>query len=444
MTIVQCGQGWHYPVFVVGLPFFVSRDRAGGRSEANPVSPELVHQVRNALAHLYDHAYLQNHPLAALVDPQRDLDRVTRGQRLRRLLLDCIEALRPQSNSDAASEAARAHSMLTFRYIDGVPMKEIAAMRALGPRQAYREVERGVEAVARILQDRLAQAAQSPGPHLDPAADPLQAARLQQAVRSESGDLYHVLEGVLQRLQPISRRTGVRIRLASPAPWPAVRGDRVLLRQALLSLLTHALDSVARGDLAISVSPAEAEVGLEIHESPVCSRCCPIAPPADAQAQVSLPVGQALLQAQGGRLETGRQEGCWRAQIVLPAMSQPTVLVIDDNQDLVALLQRYLAGHALKVVGALDSEQALRLAEELRPRLITLDVMMPNLDGWEVLQQLKAAPTTAGTPVIICSVLPARELAQGMGASGYIGKPVRQEDLLQMLQRWLGPLPPAG
>jgi len=416
------------------------------------VPPALLRQVRNALAHLYDHAYLQNHPLAALVDPGRDLDRVTRGQRLRRLLLDCIEALRPQSDSDAASEAARAHSMLTFRYVDGVPLKEIAAMRALGLRQAYREVERGVEAVARILQDQLpgaqpeAGAAPPPG---EAASDPLltaqaEVARLRQTVHSESLNLLEILQGVLELLHPISERTGVHIRLATPAPWPAVRGDRVLLRQALLNLFTHALDAVARGDLLVAVQPAGAGLDLEIAESPVVSRTSPIAPPIEAQAQVSLPVCQALLQAQGSRLEIRRAEGRWQARVVLPAASQPTILVIDDNPDLVALLQRYLAGHELKVVGATDGAQALQLAAELQPLLITLDVMMPNRDGWEVLQQLKAAPATAHIPVIVCSVLPARELARSMGASGYISKPVRQEDLLQALQRWLGPLPPAG
>ncbi len=418
----------------------------------NPVSPDLMRQVRNALAHLYDHAYLQNHPLAALIDPGRDLDQVTRGQRLRRLLLDCIETLRPQSNSDAASEAARAHSMLTFRYVDGVPMKEIAAMRALGPRQAYREVERGVGAVARMLQDRLAVAASAREPSIGPghpeAADPLQTAeaevaRLQQAVHTESIDLHRVLEGVLGMLEPISRRTGVRIHLASPAPWPAVRADRVLLRQALLNLFTHALDSVARGDLVVSVSSTVVEVSLEIRESSAVTRCCPISPPADRHAQVSLPVGQALLRAQGSHLETDHKGGRWAARVALPAASQATVLVIDDNADLVTLLERYLAGHAVKVVGVSDGEQALRLAEETQPRLITLDVMMPNLDGWEILQRLKAGSGTAQIPVIICSVLPARELALGMGASGYISKPIRQEEWLQMLRRWLGPLPPA-
>jgi CheY-like chemotaxis protein len=419
----------------------------------NALSTEFVRQVRNALAHLYDHAYLQNHPLAALVDPCGDLDRVTRGQRLRRLLLDCIETLRPQAEAAASQESARAHSMLTFRYVDGVPLKEIAAMRALGSRQAYREVQRGVQAVARILQERLAEGRQLASSLAalqgDAGGDPLltaqaEVARLQQTVHSETLNLFEITQGVLDLLRPITERTGVRIRLATPPPWPPALGDRVMLRQALLNLFTYALDSVARGDLIASVSPAATGLCLEISESPTVSRICPISPPTEAQAQVSLPVGQALLQAQSGRLETRRTEGRWQARVLLPVPGRQTILVIDDNQDLVSLLQRYLAGHDLQVVGASDGEQALRLADELQPRLITLDVMMPNLDGWEVLQRLESGSRTARIPVIICSVLHARELAQSAGASGYIGKPVRQEELLQLLRRWLGPLPPAG
>lgn len=415
--------------------------------EPDALSPDFVRQVRNLLAHLYDYAYLQNHPLAALLDPGRHLDRVTRGQRLRRLLLDCLEALRPQADADAASDAARAHSMLTFRYVDGLPMKEIAAMRALGLRQTYREVERGVEAVARILQDRLREPLASAGqdearPNLLQTAQ-AEVARLRPAVRIETLDLGEILHGVLDLLRPLSERTGVAVRLASPQAWPPVRGDRIMLRQALLNLLTYALDSLAHGDLLISASAAATELYVDVAESPTISRTCPVAPPLEAQAQVSLPVSQALLAAQGGRLEVGRQEGRWRARLALPTPGQPTILAIDDNEDLTALLQRYLGGHEVKVIGVRDGEQALRLAEELQPHLITLDVMMPALDGWEILQRLKASPATAHIPVVVCSVLHAKELAASMGASGYIPKPVRQDDLLRALQRWLGPLPPA-
>ncbi len=413
---------------------------------------ELDRLVRSALAHLYDYAYLQNHPLAAMVDAGSSLDQVTRAQKLRRLLLDCIEALRSQEQAGApAEEAARAHSILTYRYVDGVPIEEIAAKRALSERQAYRELEKGVMAVARILRDKMLA---GEGEHkeriavLPPAAptldDPLQTAqaevaRLRQAVNTEPLNLRDVLLGVQEMLAPISARTGIRIELLTPAPWPQVVADRVMLRQALLNLLTHALNAVVQGNLEVTVSGSQGRLLLRIAEVPHPTRTRP----RTLQAAVGPLVAQALLEAQGGRLSTRDGEGHWLAEISLPLAGQVSILVIDDNVDLVALLQRYLAGHEVNVVGATDAEEALRLAEEMQPRLVTLDVMMPGLDGWEVLQRLKGSATTRDIPVVICSVLHEPELAQTMGASDYIAKPVRQTDLLETLTRWLGPLTPA-
>ena len=134
----------------------------------------------------------------------------------------------------------------------------------------------------------------------------------------------------------------------------------------------------------------------------------------------------------------------WRAQIFLPLTRQAIVLAIDDNADIVALFQRYLAGHAVSVVGAKNAEDALRLAVELQPQVITLDIMIPNQDGWEILQKLKTAPETKHIPVIICSVLHEPQMAQAMGASGYVTKPVSQERLVAVLRRWLVPLSPAA
>jgi CheY-like chemotaxis protein len=107
---------------------------------------------------------------------------------------------------------------------------------------------------------------------------------------------------------------------------------------------------------------------------------------------------------------------------------------------MVELFRRFLGGHRVSVVGVSDSEHALKLSAELRPHLITLDVMMPNLDGWDVLQQLKRRPDTSQIPVIVCSVLNEARLALAMGASGYLTKPVNQIEFLAMAQRWLGPL----
>lgn len=415
---------------------------------ADPVSAAFVRQVRSALAHLYDYAYLQNHPLATAVDPGHDLDRVSRGQKLRRLLLDSIEALRPQQDEDASPEAAWANSILTFHFVDGMSMMEIAALRALGQRQAYRELERSVEAVARILHDRLQQLAGDTPPQGEPG-DLLQTAqaevtRLSESLQVKSLDLHQVLQQVLELVRPTAARAEVHVTLVSQGPWPPVLADRVMLRQALLSLLTYALDALARGDLTITVTPAEGELYMDIVASSGQSRTYSVLPPPNGQARVSLPVCEALLTAQGGHLQTRHDGRYWRARISLPTPGCKTILVVDDNRDQVALMQRYLAGHDLKVVGALDGEQALRLAAELQPRLITLDVMMPREDGWDILQKLKTSPTTQHIPVLVCSVLHAADVARTMGAAGYIAKPVSQVDLLKALRQWLGPLPPAG
>lgn len=411
----------------------------------NP-SPDLVRLTRNALTHLYDSAYLENHPLSATLDVADKLDHVTRAQRLRRLLLDCIDALRPQSAEGIGLEAARAYAILTYRYIDGMPMEDIAAKRALSERQAYRELERGLEAVATLLQERIDQLGgtvsypsaatdELPGGQVQVAQ--VEVERLRQTVRAESLDPRAIFEGVLSMLVPIEARAGARLEVKTPAVWPLIVADRVMLRQAILNLLTYATRFLAPGQLAVATTVEDGSLEITVTQEPALS-----GPSTDSQSpsendRVRLSVAQALVEAQGGRLETGSVGGRWSARISFRTAIRQTILVVDDNQDLIALFQRYVAGHDIAVVGAKDSAEAVRLATDLQPELITVDVMMPSLDGWEVLQRLKSTPETAAIPVVVCSVLHEPELALSMGASDYLTKPVQQADLLAVLGRYL-------
>ena len=122
------------------------------------------------------------------------------------------------------------------------------------------------------------------------------------------------------------------------------------------------------------------------------------------------------------------------ATLTLPSGQAAVVLVVDDNADVIHLFRRYLEG-IYDVVEASSGEQALRLAREIRPRLITLDVMMPAQDGWEVLQTLKHDPTTADVPIIVCSVLRERELAISLGAADFLAKPITGRQLVSALHR---------
>jgi CheY-like chemotaxis protein len=113
----------------------------------------------------------------------------------------------------------------------------------------------------------------------------------------------------------------------------------------------------------------------------------------------------------------------------------PTVLVVDDNQGLVELLDRYLTGHACQVLAASSGQEGLRLARQVLPDAIVLDVMMPEMDGWELLQRLRAHELTAATPIIVCSVFDDPELAYSLGASLFLAKPVKRAEILAALRQ---------
>jgi CheY-like chemotaxis protein len=158
---------------------------------------------------------------------------------------------------------------------------------------------------------------------------------------------------------------------------------------------------------------------------------------------VGLAVAQNLIEAQGGRITLALPPAPWQASLMLPAAGNTSILVVDDNEDLVVLFQRYLGGRRINVLGATTGAEAVATAIKHSPQAILVDVMMPHQDGWDVLQVLQDNPTTQSIPVIICSVLHEPELALGLGASDYLTKPVSQTALLSVLRRWVGTLSPA-
>jgi CheY-like chemotaxis protein len=113
------------------------------------------------------------------------------------------------------------------------------------------------------------------------------------------------------------------------------------------------------------------------------------------------------------------------------------VLVIDDDPAARALTRRALEREGYGIVEAADGETGLRLARELRPRLITLDVLMPGMDGWAVLAALKSDSDLAAIPVILQTILEDRNLGFALGASEYLTKPVDRKRLAALVKRYV-------
>jgi CheY-like chemotaxis protein len=116
-------------------------------------------------------------------------------------------------------------------------------------------------------------------------------------------------------------------------------------------------------------------------------------------------------------------------------LGKKLVVSIDDDLDVVDLIQHALEGTAYYVVGLSEPTRALSTITRLHPYAVTLDVMMPQSNGWQVLQQLKSEPATAAIPVIMLSVVADRSAGFVLGANEYLVKPIDREILLRTLDR---------
>ena len=115
--------------------------------------------------------------------------------------------------------------------------------------------------------------------------------------------------------------------------------------------------------------------------------------------------------------------------------------MIDDDPTVRELMERFLVKEGFSVVTAANGVEGLRRAREVRPAAITLDVLMPDLDGWTVLAALKGDPELADIPVIFVTILDERTKGYSLGATDYLVKPVDRERLAQVLTRICGDRP---
>ena len=217
------------------------------------------------------------------------------------------------------------------------------------------------------------------------------------------------------------------MKLLNEARWTSLVANRTMLRQAVLNLLSHVL-SVHEGPGAVIVRVTNAERKIQME---TCFRsqraCAPVAP--------SAPYGIAvqILATMGipWQLESDAEGSvCFRMQIK-PAEEQ-VVLIVDDNPGMISLLGRYLRQRGMRIYGATSGPEALRLLERA-PDVILLDIMMPDQDGWEIMQALREHPAGRQAKIVVCSIIDDPALSATMGADGFLHKPVDAADLYRVL-----------
>ncbi|MHB1296295.1 MAG: response regulator [Anaerolineae bacterium] len=388
---------------------------------------QLINELRDALVRLDDLPYLENHPLAERLGITTSGPDLCRAQALRRTLRWAIAALDPGAR-DVGQVEARSYWVLYHYAISGQSVMAIADRLGLSRRQTYRELQRGLEGLAAILtesHDTLDALAQPNGAATgDQVKDELE--RLAWVSEREL-PLAPLVREVIAMVQPLASQSGIEVATEGFVQDVSVIGNRVLWRQALLNLLSHAVGVHRGARILLRMHKTEAYVSLELiyrqHE-PV-NEFDPHSP-----YFVALQLLDQLNAHPDCQVDP---DGLVRLRIQVALRQDARILVVDDNEGFIALFRRYLAHQPYVVEGASDLPAALDKIASFRPDIIVLDIMMPDMDGWEALQRIRAHPAGRAARLIMCSVINDPKLAHALGAEGFVSKPVDRMSLLQAL-----------
>jgi CheY-like chemotaxis protein len=397
-------------------------------------------QVADAYNHLYDLVYLRTHPLAQFVTPDAEFSYKKKAWLLHDVLLGLIEELDPGYHAPADGREKRRYHLLSMRYSEGFASKAVADALAISLRHYYREHDTAIEAVAAILWQRYGRKSQEgntgavlPAPMVDEPPN-RQAMLRAEAAHFHDFDqktrLGEVLSGVVELAQEMARAKGISLRLEAPHDLPPLPVDRTMVRQILLGVLSYLGEQLVEGEIVVRVY---AEDQQQIVEMVGCGPQLPATTLHQREEQIATLHELAGLQsAQLEALSEGAT-GTLGFSLRLPRVPRRTVLLVDDNSDILELYQRYLQQRYYRAVSVQSGGEALRLASQLQPQAIVLDLMLPEQDGWEILQRLTNHPDTQAIPVVICSILRARQLALALGAAAFLEKPVDETEFLGVL-----------
>jgi PAS domain S-box-containing protein len=285
----------------------------------------------------------------------------------------------------------------------------------------------------------------------------------------ESFDVEALVQAVVSTVAPAAKKNGNELVVHCQGAG-SMYADRTRVRQVLLNLLSNACKFTHEGRVELEVvrEPCHGreglafrvrDTGIGIRPEQLDKLFKPFSQIDDATTRkhdgtgLGLAISRSFCQMMGGDITVTSDYGKGslftahlpvqvtdvpEAQSAAPVGSPQagTVLVVDDDPAVRDLMQRYLDKEGFRAVTAANGREGLRLARQLRPRAITLDVLMPGMDGWDVLSALKSDPGTASIPVIMLTIADDRGLGRALGADEYMTKPIDRDRLTEVLKRY--------
>ncbi|GEM_PF-5409037 len=283
----------------------------------------------------------------------------------------------------------------------------------------------------------------------------------------EETDLEGTLDEVIGTIRPLVERNGSRLETTSSPDLGRIRTDVTKLRQSLLNLLSNAAKFTENGVVTLvarrSRHDAREWVEFEVRDTGIgmsedqIGRLFQAFSQADASTTrkyggtgLGLVITRRFARMLGGDVTVTSVLGEGSVfHMTIPVETAPSVpgeaipegkegalvLVVDDDPTARDLMSRTLTKEGYRVVLAEDGDQGLEIAQRMKPDVITLDVLMPRVDGWTVLSNLKADERTENIPVLMLTMGDEKNLAYSLGASEFLTKPINRDRLVNALDR---------
>jgi adenylate cyclase len=293
----------------------------------------------------------------------------------------------------------------------------------------------------------------------------------------------NLIDDVAQTVEPVASKNGNKIVVDCPDSIGSMYADQIRVRQALLNLVSNASKFTANGIIAISaaragkgaaerIEIAVVDNGIGMNAEQV-GKLFQEFSQADSSTTrkyggtgLGLAISRRFCQMMGGDIsveselgrgskfviilpahvgdapeasEPARAPELARPRIYRPTQQSPVILVVDDDKTVREVVGRYLEREGFTVAEADGGREGLRLARELNPAAITLDITMPDLDGWTVLAAIKGDPELASIPVVLLTILDEKNRGFALGASDYLVKPVDRDHLIRVLRQFSMP-----
>ncbi len=298
----------------------------------------------------------------------------------------------------------------------------------------------------------------------------------------ETEDIASVISNCIFTVEPLMKSKNLNLVQDIAPGLPSLTTDIVKIRQVIVNLLSNATKFTEKGDITIRAWQSGNMVSISVKDSGIGIEKKNFNMIFEEFAQVDssntrkykgtglgLPIARRLARMLGGDLTVDSEYGKGSTFILTipPVVSEEKqaeereetpkpapvplsqylppqpgakgvqILCIDDDPDVIEILRKYLIPEGYSVAGALSGEEGLAAAARVKPALITLDIMMPKKDGWQVLRELKQNPLTRDIPVVMHSIVENKPLAMSLGAVDLLTKPTEPSRLLSVVKQFI-------